>query len=158
MCRPNILIVDSSLVCDLEKLRKSSEHKDFNRTEIIDKINNSTSITMDNALWNLMLSFGIILKFGKARGTKYHFTKDMVSLKTLENLRNKYDERLKHTRKDLLSIPKDKETRIPLNEDFCINYLKERGYVIGKIKPNMQKIQTLFTKEEMMEFCDIVII
>lgn len=152
MCKANVLIVNTKLTQDFEQLRKSIQHKWLTKTEMFDKIENETSICLDVKLWQLLINFGIITKIGSARATKYCISKDMVSFKTFENLRDKYNERL---RRKIVAAPETKETRQILNEAFCINYLKERGYIIGKLKPNMTKLRTFFDEKEIVEFCDI---
>ena len=49
----------------------------------------------------------------------------------------------------------EKETgRTVLDEDYCLRYLKERGYMCFKLRPNLLKLQQVFTPQFLLENCD----
>ena len=49
-------------------------------------------------------------------------------------------------------VAEEKETgRVALNEDYCLNYLKERGYMCFKLTPNLAKLQQVFTPQFLLE-------
>lgn len=136
----------------MEGLRKSYVGEDMKKEEALDLIKAMGLPTDSPKLWGLLFKYQVLTKKGSRRYTKYRVPQDMYSKKTLDKMEYEY-----YNGRVPKKEPKvrDSETgRTLLTPEFCINYLKQKGYAIFKLSPNLVKLQKKFTMEFLLESMD----
>lgn len=143
--------VNQVVYSDYEGLRKENVGKRLSRKEVDTLIGLIGLPPESPKVFALMVKYELLLKHGKAAGTYYMVPKEQVPYSRFEGLEHDFynGHAPAKVRKEK---PADKETgRIALTEDYCVNYLKERGYMCFKLTPNLAKLQQVFTPQFLLE-------
>lgn len=143
--------MDQAVYSDYEGLRKENVGKHLSRKEVDTLIGLCGLPSESPKVFALMVKYELLFKHGKAAGTYYTVPKDQPPYSRFEGLeRDFYNGRLPVAKKP--EKPKEKEIgRVVLNEDYCLNYLKERGYMCFKLTPNLTKLQQVLTPQFLLE-------
>ena len=151
----NELDITPAIYQQMEGLRKSYVGEEMTKEEVLELIKAMGLPSESPKLWELLLKYQIILKKGSRRYTKYRVPQDMYSKKTLDKLEDDYYNGKRPKKKKVVTKVKDEITGMTrLTPEFCINYLKQRGYAIFKLSPNLVALQKKFTMEFLMETFD----
>ena len=145
--------VNQSVYADYEELRKENVGKRLSRKEADTLIGLCGLPAESPKVFALMVKYELLLKHGKAAGTYYMVPKEQVPYSRLQGLEHDFYNGHVPT-KAAKEEPKvtEKETgRVALNEDFCVDYLKERGYMCFKLTPNLAKLQQVLTPQFLLE-------
>lgn len=145
--------VNQSVYADYERLRKENVWKRLSRKEADTLIGLCGLPAESPKVFALMLKYELLLKHGKAAGTYYMVPKEQVPYSRLQGLEHDfYNGRTPVKDRDEQPKTTEKETgRVALTEDFCVNYLKERGYMCFKLTPNLAKLQQVLTPQFLLE-------
>lgn len=145
--------VNQGVYADYEGLRKENVGKRLSRKEADTLIELCGLPAESPKEFALMVKYEMLLRHGKAAGTYYMVPKEQVPYSRFQGLENDfYNGRI--TAKARKEEPKttERETgRVALTEDFCVNYLKERGYMCFKLTPNLAKLQQVLTPQFLLE-------
>lgn len=152
------LNITPAIYQQMEGLRKSYIGEDMKKADVVDLISAMGLPTDSPKLWKLLFKYQVLIKKGNRRYTKYRVPQDMYSKKTLDKMEYEYyNGRIPSKKKE--PRVKDQETgRTLLTPEFCINYLKQKGYAIFKLSPNLVKLQKKFTMEFLLESMDAELI
>lgn len=139
--------VDDQTIKDFNTLRQNNLSKMFSREEIRELLfNNVSNFSKNNYIITLLVKYKALNKQGfnhPRKGTKYSFTETPVHVNTLSQCifelkdywkqsSKKYYEKVKGS-KEITGVH-------PISEEYCINFLKERGYRIYKQTVNYEEI------------------
>ena len=143
--------VNQEVYSDYEGLRKENVGKHLSRKEA-DTLIGLCGLPSDSPkVFNLMLKYELLTRHGKASGTYYMVPKDQPAYSRFEGLEKDFYNG-QPPKKQKPEPPKEKELgRVVLNEDYCLNYLKERGYMCFKLTPNLKRLQQIFTPQFLLE-------
>lgn len=144
--------VNQVLYADYEGLRKDNVGKKMNRKEA-DALLDLCGLPCESPkVFQLAVKYELLIRHGKARSTYYMVPKEQIPYSRFEGLENEFYNGRRPTREKKPEPPADKEIgRIVLNEDYCLNYLKERGYMCFKLTPNLAKMQQAFTPQFLLD-------
>lgn len=144
--------VNQTVYADYEGLRKENIGKHLSRKEA-DTLIGLIGLPSDSPkVFNLMLKYELLTRHGKASGTYYMVPKDQPSYSRFEGLEKEFYNGRGLPKEKKPEPPKEKELgRVVLNEEYCLNYLKERGYMCFKLTPNLLKLQQAFTPQFLLE-------
>lgn len=145
--------VNQSVYADYEGLRKENVGKRLSRKEADTLIGLCGLPSESPKVFALMVKYELLLKHGKAAGTYYMVPKEQVPYSRLQGLEHDfYNGRTPVKDRDKQPKTTEKETgRVALTEDFCVNYLKERGYMCFKLTPNLAKLQQVLTPQFLLD-------
>lgn len=145
--------VNQAVYSDYEKLRKENVGIRLTRKEADTLIELCGLPSASPKVFALMVKYELLLRYGKAAGTYYMVPKEQVPYSRLQGLEHDfYNGRApEKTRKDEPITTERETARVALNEQFCVEYLKERGYVCFKLTPNLLKLQQVFTPQFLLE-------
>lgn len=147
------LDVNPSLYAEYEKVRKENLGNHLNRNDMEVAIFFIGLPEKSPKVWQLLLKYELVLRYGKASGTYYTFPKEQPPYSRFQGLENDFYNGIKPKKPQ--PKPVEKETnRVVLDEDYCLRYLKERGYMCFKLTPNLMKLQQIFTPQFLIENCD----
>jgi hypothetical protein len=147
--------VNQAVYADFERLRKDYVGKKLKKESVLTMLDLCGLPSESPKVFELALKYEILLKGGKARGTYYMVPKDIVPYSRFEGLEKDFYNGSKPVSKKQEPAIKEKETgRVVLDEDYCLKYLKERGYMCFKLTPNLLKLQQVFTPQFLLENCD----
>ena len=147
--------VNQVVYADYEGLRKENVGKRLTKKEAETLIGLCGLPGESPKVFQLMLKYDLLQRHGKARSTYYTVPKEQVSYARFEGLENDFYNGHKPEPKrpaDRPEPPKERELgRVVLDEDYCLNYLKERGYMCFKLTPNLTKLQQVLTPQFLLE-------
>lgn len=153
--------VTQGMYADYERLRKDYVGKKLRKESVLTMLDLCGLPSESPKVFELALKYEILLKGGKARGTYYMVPKSQVPYSRFEGLEKDFyngsKPKPKAEEKPKQEAPKvtEHETgRVVLDEDYCLRYLKERGYMCFKLRPNLLKLQQVFTPQFLLENCD----
>lgn len=139
--------VDDQTVKDFNILRQNNLSKMFSREEIRELLfNNVSNFSRNDYIITLLVKYKALNKRGfnrSCKGTKYSFTETPVHVNTLSQCIFELKDYWKQSsKKHYEKVKESKEiTGIhPISEEYCINFLKERGYRIYKQTVNYEEI------------------
>ena len=145
--------VNQAVYSDYEGLRKENVGRHLTRKEVDTLIELIGLPAESPKVFALMVKYELLVRYGKAAGTYYMLPKEQVPYSRFEGLEHDfYNGRLPVKQK-----PKTEEKeigRVALDEDYCLNYLKERGYMCFKLTPNLTKLQQVLTPQFLLENCE----
>lgn len=143
--------VNQGVYSDYEGLRKENVGKRLSRKEADTLIELCGLPSESPKVFQLVVKYELLLRHGKAAGTYYMVPKEQIPFSRFEGLEHDfYNGRLPKPKK--APVAEEKETgRVALNEDYCLNYLKQRGYMCFKLTPNLAKLQQVFTPQFLLE-------
>lgn len=147
--------VNQGMYADYEKLRKENVGDRLVRADAETLIGVCGLPSESSKVFGLTVKHGLLLRFGKAAGTYYMVPKEMVPYARFEDLEKDFYNGSKPKPKPKKPKVEDKETgRVVLDEDYCLKYLKERGYMCFKLRPNLLKLQQVMTPQFLLDNCD----
>lgn len=151
------LSINQGVYADYEGLRKENVGKHLSRKEAETLLELCGLPSDSPKVFMLAVKYELLLRHGKAAGTYYMVPKEQIPYSRFEGMENDfYNGRVPRTRKP--EPPVEKEVgRVALNEDYCLNYLKERGYMCFKLTPNLTKLQQVFTPQFLLENMEAVL-
>lgn len=138
----------------MEGLRKSYVGEDMKKEDALDLVKAMGLPTDSPKLWGLLFKYQVLVKKGSRRYTKYRVPQDMYSKKTLDKMEYEYYNGRVPKKKKEPKVRDSEVGRTLLTPEFCINYLKQKGYAIFKLSPNLVKLQKKFTMEFLLESMD----
>ena len=147
--------VNQGMYADYERLRKDYVGKKLRKETVLTMLDLCGLPSESPKVFQLALKYEILTKGGKASGTYYMVPKDIVPYSRFEGLEKDFYNGKKPEPKKQEPAIKEKETgRVVLDEDYCLKYLKERGYMCFKLRPNLLKLQQVMTPQFLLENCD----
>lgn len=143
--------VNQVVYSDYEGLRKENLGRHLNRKEADTLIELCGLPSESPKVFGLMVKYELLYKHGKAAGTYYTVPKEQPPYSRFEGLEKEYYNG--HPPKEQKPEPPKEKVlgRVVLNEEYCVNYLKERGYMCFKLTPNLLKLQQAFTPQFLLE-------
>ena len=147
--------VNQVVYSDYEGLRKENVGRHLSRKEA-DTFIGLCGLPSDSPkVFALMLKYELLMRHGKASGTYYTVPKDQPSYSRFEGLEKEFYNGRQAVKTRKPAPPKDKELgRVALTEEYCVNYLKERGYMCFKLTPNLRKLQQVLTPQFLLDNMD----
>ena len=148
--------VTQGMYADYERLRKDYVGKKLRKESVLTILDLCGLPSESPKVFELAMKYELLLKGGKARGTYYTVPKEQVPYARFEGLEHDFYNGSKPKAKEP-ETPKVTEremNRTVLDEDYCLRYLKERGYMCFKLRPNLQKMQQVLTPQFLLENCD----
>jgi len=144
--------VNQSVYADYEGLRKENLGNHLTKKEADVLIDLCGLPSESPKVFALMMKYELLYRHGKARSTYYTVPKEQVPYSRFEGLEHDfYNGRLPVKQKPKPKITEKEIGRVVLNEDYCLNYLKERGYMCFKLTPNLAKLQQVLTPQFLLE-------
>ena len=145
--------VTPGVYSDYEKIRRENIGHHLSRKEVDTLIELIGLPSESPKVFALMVKYELLLRYGKARSTYYMVPKEQVPYSRFEGLEHDfYNGRLPVKQKPEPPKTTEKELgRVVLSEDYCLNYLKERGYMCFKLTPDLLKLQQVFTPQFLLE-------
>lgn len=142
--------VDEKFCAAFNTVRSNNVGKEFNREELSELlVNGVPGFSKQSHIISFLVKSHIILKEGGKRHTVYKFTATPVhiatlsevifSLKKYNNERNKKYNDNKRKAKKVQSIQAPQSYK-QIDEEYCIKFLKERGYRIMKQIINFEEV------------------
>lgn len=145
------LEVNSYVFSQMEGLRKSYVGEKMNRIQMLEVIKAMGLPWESPTLLKLLFKYNFFIQKGGRRYAYYVVPSEMYSFGTLKKLEKDYY-RGKFPNKTKAKKVKDEVTgKTILTPEFCINYLKQRGYAVFKLSPDLIRLQKKFTMEFLME-------
>lgn len=141
--------INESLYSDYDKVRKTFIGDKLSKADICAALDMFP--TESPKLWNLLIKYEIILRFGIAAGTYYMMPKDLPPFARFQSIEKEfYNGCSKVPKKD--SKLQDKELgRTALTEDFCIEFLKKRNYIVFKVEPDFNALSKVINPEFLLQ-------
>lgn len=140
--------INESLYSDYDKVRKTFIGDKLSKTDVCAAL--EMFPTDSPKLWNLLLKYELILRFGKAAGTYYMLPKELPPYSRFTGLEKEFYNGV--TKPSCKAKPIDKETeRIPLTDEYCIEYLKKRNYIVFKVEPDFNALSKVLTPEFLLQ-------
>lgn len=151
--------VNQGMYADYERLRKDYVGKKLRKETVLTMLDLCGLPSESPKVFRLALKYEILTKGGYGLGTYYMVPKDIVPYARFEGLEKDFYNGKKPEPKKQEARPEvkieEKETgRVVLDEDYCLKYLKARGYMCFKLTPNLLKLQQVFTPQFLLENCD----
>jgi hypothetical protein len=144
--------VNQAVYSDYEGLRKENVGKHLSRKEADVLIGLCGLPSESPKVFALMVKYELLCKHGKAAGTYYTVPKDQPPYSRFEGLEHDfYNGRLPVKQKPEPKTTEKELGRVVLDEDYCLRYLKERGYMCFKLTPNLTKLQQVLTPQFLLE-------
>ena len=145
--------VNQAVYSDYEKLRKENVGVRLTRKEADTLIELCGLPSASPKVFALMVKYDLLLRYGKAAGTYYMVPKEQVPYSRLQGLEHDFYNGHVPTNavKEEPKVTEKETGRVALTEDFCVNYLKERGYMCFKLTPNLAKLQQVLTPQFLLE-------
>lgn len=140
--------LNEGLYSDYDKVRKTFIGDKLSKTDVCAALD---MLPMNSPkLWNLLLKYEIILRFGKAAGTYYMMPKDLPPYTIFQSIEQEFYNGA--TKPSSKAKPIEKEIgRIALTEDFCIDFLKKRNYVVFKVEPDFNALRQVINPEFLLQ-------
>lgn len=141
--------VDQGLYSEYDKIRKTFIGDKLSKADVCAALD---MLPVESPkLWTLLIKYEIILRYGKAAGTYYMMPKDLPPFARFQSIEKEfYNGCVKVSKKD--PKPQDKEIeRVPLTEEYCIEFLKKRNYVVFKVEPDFDALSKVLTPEFLLQ-------
>ena len=141
--------VDQGLYSEYDKIRKTFIGDKLSKADICAALD---ILPVESPkLWTLLIKYEIILRYGKAAGTYYMMPKELPPFARFQSIEKEfYNGCVKVSKKD--PKPQDKEIeRVPLTEEYCIEFLKKRNYVVFKVEPDFDSLSKVLTPEFLLQ-------
>lgn len=139
--------VDDQAIKDFNTLRQNNLSKMFSREEMRELLfNNVSNFSRNDYIITLLVKYKALNKRGfnrSSKGIKYSFTETPVHVNTLSQCIFELKDYWKQSsKKHYEKVKESKEITgmHPISEEYCINFLKERGYKIYKQTINYEEI------------------
>ena len=137
---------------DYEGLRKENVGKELKRKDAEALLGLCGLPSESPKVFALAVKYELLFRFGKAAGSYYMVPREQIPYSRFQGLEHDFYNGRTPASAKKQEKPKEKETgRVALNEDYCLNYLKERGYMCFKLTPNLLKMQQVFTPQFLLE-------
>lgn len=141
--------VDQGLYSEYDKIRKTFIGDKLSKADVCAALD---MLPVESPkLWTLLIKYEIILRYGKAAGTYYMMPKDLPPYARFQSIEKEfYNGCAKVPKKE--PKPQDKEIeRTPLTEEYCIEFLKKRNYVVFKVEPDFDSLRQVLTPEFLLQ-------
>lgn len=141
--------INEGIYSDYDKVRKTFIGDKLSKSDICAALDMFP--TESPKLWELLLKYEIILRYGKAAGTYYMMPKELPPFSRFQSIESEFYSGV--TRPTIKKEqPKDKETgRVALTEEFCIEFLKKRNYMVFKVEPDLYSLSKALTPEFLLQ-------
>lgn len=150
--------VNQSVYADYERLRKDYVGKKLSKQGVLTMLDLCGLPSESPKVFALAMEYELILRHGKSRGTYYMVPKDQIPYSRFEGLEKDFYNGCQKSKQPQKPAVTEHETgRTMLDEDFCLRYLKERGYMCFKLTPNLMKLQQSLTPQFLLENMDAVL-
>lgn len=146
--------VNQSVYSDYEGLRKENVGKRLTRKEADTLLDLCGLPSESPKVFALAVKYELLLRHGKTAATYYMVPKEQIPYSRFEGLEyDFYNGRLpdRKPKEKKLETTEHETGRVTLDEDYCVNYLKERGYMCFKLTPNLMKMQQVLTPQFLLE-------
>lgn len=142
--------LSESLYSDYDKVRKTFIGDKLSKTDVCAALD---MFPMNSPkLWNLLIKYEIILRFGKAAGTYYMMPKDLPPYTRFQSIEQEFYNGATKPSNKKVAKPMEKEIgRTALTEDFCIDFLKKRNYVVFKVEPDFNALAQVINPEFLLQ-------
>lgn len=139
--------VDEKFCIAFNTLRNENQNREFSRKEIQELlINHVPDFSKQDYMISILATKNIIRRIGSGRNTKYMFTSTPIHISALSDAifgLKAYNK--DHFKKGYDKRKKQREIEVPnnytqINEEYCIKFLKERGYKIMKRIINFEEV------------------
>jgi hypothetical protein len=136
--------LNEGMYSDYDKVRKTFIGDKLSKADVCAALD---MLPMNSPkLWNLFLKYEIILRFGKAAGTYYMMPKELPPYARFESIEQEFYNGATKPSIKKKDKPQEREIeRTPLTEEYCIEYLKKRNYVVFKVEPDFNKLREVLT-------------
>lgn len=147
--------ISETLYAEFEELRKKFRGEHLTKADI-EELLGGLGFPNTPKMWELVKKCELVQQYGKARNTYY-----LLPIEQIPYSRFEYLEKLYYNGMSLKvhkpSVPKDKENkRIPLSEEFCIDFLKKTGkYLIFEVTPNVEKLKGVLNPHYLLDSSDV---
>lgn len=143
--------LSQSLYSDYDKVRKNFIGERMSKVDMCAALDMCSFPVESPKLWNLLVKYEIILRYGKAAGTYYMMPKDLPPYARFQSIEQEfYNGATKPSNKKVKTQERELERR-PLTEDFCIEFLKKRNYVVFKVEPDFNKLSEVLNPEFLLQ-------
>lgn len=124
--------VDESFCMQFNTLRANNQGNSFTRKEILSLlVDNIRGFSKQDYIISVLCKKGVLIKSGKRNTTRYSFTDKPVHIRTLIDSIGYMNNYNKEQFQKFFN--KNVEPGLThVSEEYCINFLKERGYKILK--------------------------
>ena len=148
--------VSQGMYADYERLRKDYAGKKLRKETVLTMLDLCGLPSESPKVFRLALKYEILTKGGYGLGTYYMVPKEQIPYARFEGLeKDFYNGKTPSKEKPEKPKVEEKETgRVALDEQYCVNYLKERGYMCFKLRPNLLKLQQVLTPQFLLDNCD----
>lgn len=143
--------IDQGLYSEYDKVRKNFVGDKMSKTDMCTALEMCNLPIESPKLWALLLKYEIILRYGKAAGTYYMMPKDLPPFARFQSIEKEfYNGCSKVPKRE--PKPQDKELgRVALTEDFCIEFLKKRNYIVFKVEPDFDALSKVINPEFLLQ-------
>lgn len=141
--------VDDKICIAFNTLRADKQGEQFSRKEIHELLmNNIPGFSKQDYIISILASKKVIIRVGTGRNTKYVFPSNPVHIATLSSaifgMKEYNSEHFKKSYEKRKETPKQPEQStsklVHVDEEYCIRFLKERGYKILKQTVNYEEV------------------
>lgn len=136
--------VDEKFCVAFNTLRSENQDKKFSRREIQSLlIENVPGFSRQDYMISILAGKNIIQKVGKGRHSQYMFTKNPIHVASLSEAifgMKEYNSIQNHKKRKPEVLQNPNNNLVLVNEDYCIKYLKERGYKVMKKIVNYEEV------------------
>lgn len=142
--------IDGVTYSDYDKVRKNFIGDKLSKADMCAALEMCKLPMKSPKLWVLLMKYELILKYGKARNTYYVFPRELPPYSRFQGLEKEFYND---------SIPKKEEPKIQekeigrtaLTEEFCIEFLKKRNYIVFKVEPDFNTLSKVLTPEFLLQ-------
>ena len=140
--------VDAKICEAFNTVRIENQGREFSRKELFELLVNSIPrFYKQDYIITIFLQKRIILKIGEGKNIKYKFTDTPVHIDSLSSAvftlkeYNRSNNSKFHNKKKEERIKENLENKYThINEEYCIEYLKKRGYKVMKQIINFEEV------------------
>jgi len=145
--------VSQGMYADYERLRRDYVGKRLTRDTALTMLDLIGLPSASPKVFSLAVKYELLLKHGQARGTYYMVPKEIVPFSRFEGMENDFYNGSKPEPKPKKEekVTEKETARVVLDEDYCLRYLKERGYMCFRLTPNLLRLQQVFTPEFLLQ-------
>lgn len=153
--------VNHGMYADYERLRKDYVGKKLKKEAVLTILDLIGLPSESPKVFQLALKYEILTKGGYGLGTYYMVPKEIVPYSRFQGLEKDFyngkvpsKEKPKQEARTEVKVEEKETGRVALDDDYCLRYLKERGYMCFKLTPNLLKLQQAFTPQFLLENMD----
>lgn len=150
--------VNESLYQSFEEIRKKFKGEHLAKADVEELLEDIGFPMKSPRMWKLLKSCDIIKQQGKARYTYYLFPIDTVPSSYFLRLEKEYYNGISKIKKPKKEKPKE-IARVPINDEYCINYLKsKKHYIILDVTDvDINQLKDIINPALLLQLCNIKI-